>query len=225
MPNFQDTFTEASVDTDLPSHTPDTGTSWTDLWHTATTCKLQVIAASDTAKAAQSVGNSGVIYTADGSYPSADYEVSAKIVAGFTGTNRGYLLARVQDSANMYALRFTTGGSATRMYVNIAGSWTALGLFKTDPVVGDTVKIQIIGSTLKWYINGVLQDTQTDSQITAAGKAGFAMGGGANLAASTDDILSTSELDDYLVTDLGAVATIPNKIFGKNQAVNRANYY
>jgi hypothetical protein len=222
---FNDTFTEASSDTDLPSHTPDTGTSWTDQWHTATTCKLTAIAASDTAKAANTVANSGVMYSANATYSTADYEVSCKIVAGFTGSNRGYLLLRFQDTLNMYALRFTTGATVTRMYKNVAGTWTGLGSFLTDPAVGDTIKFRVSGTTLTWYKNGVLQDTQTATDISAAGKAGWAMGGGANLAASSDDILNTNEIDNFLVQDLTSSAFIAAPPVMVKQAVNRASTY
>lgn len=211
---FQDTFTVGS-DTDIDAHTPDIGTSWTMLWQTASTCKLTAIATTDRATSAGSVANSGVMYTADATYGSADYSVSCVVSAGFTGTNRGYLLARVQDQENMYALRFTTGATVTRMYKKVSGGWTAFGSFVADPSVGDTVTLTVTGTGLEFFYNGVSKGTATDSAISSAGKAGFAMGGGTELAASTDDILNTSAIDDFLVTDsTGGGGTVVKDIIG-----------
>lgn len=196
---FQDLFTEASVDTALSSHTPDLGTSWSLLWQTDATAFLEVKESSDNVSPDSSQGNKGVMYTANATYPSADYEVSFVIGSNFTGTNRVYLLARVQDQENMYALRMTTGATVTRMYKKVSGTWTAIGSFKTDPSPGDTVTLRVVGSQLSYYYNGVLIDSQTDTAITSAGKAGVAAGGGAELAASTDDLPATGSFDNFLV--------------------------
>lgn len=198
---FQDSFTEGS-DTALSSHTPDVGTSWSLVWQTGASSKATVIASTDRCRTDATVANSGVMYSADATYSTADYEVSAVISAGWTGTNKLYLIVRMQDQENMYALRIGTGASNTRMYKKVAGTWSAIGSFMTDPSIGDTVKIRVSGTTLTWYINGTLKDTQTASDHSAAGKAGIAMGGGAELAAATDDLLNTSAIDDFLVKDL-----------------------
>lgn len=195
---FQDHFTEPSADTDLNSHTPDTGTGWTKVWGTGSSSKLQAKATPDDLETGGSVANSGAIYSADASYPDADYAAEVKIVSGFTGTNRGYLIVRLQDQENMYALRFSTGATATRLYKKVSGTWTALGSFVADPAAGDTVRVEVVGPTLRFFYNGVVKGFQVDTAITAAGKAGLAIGGGAELAASTDDI--TSQIfDDFLV--------------------------
>lgn len=208
---FQDTFTEAA-DTALTSHTPDVGTGWSLVWQTASTSKITVIASTDRARTDATVANSGVIYSADATYGTADYEASMVVAAGFGGTNKVYLIVRMQDQENMYALRIGTGASNTRMYKKVAGTWTAIGAFQADPAIGDTVKIQVSGSTLKFWYNATLKDTQTDSDITAAGKAGIAMGGGAELAASTDDLLNTGAVDDFLVQDLVSGPIAPTSL-------------
>lgn len=214
---FQDHFTEAS-DTALASHAPDVGTGWSIVWQTGGTSKITVIGSTDRAKADATVANSGVVYSADATYGTADYEASCVVAAGFTGSNRGYLIVRMQDQENMYALRFSTGASATRLYKKVSGTWTALGSFQADPAVGDTIKIRISGTTLTFYYNGTLKDTQTVSDISAAGKAGFGMGGGAELAASTDDILSTSAIDDFLVQDLVTGPAAPSSLSGSENS-------
>ena len=164
---FQDSFTESS-DTDLDSHTPDVGTSWTNVWQTSSSAKLTVIGSSDVAQG-NDAGDEGAIYSADATYPSPDYKVSAKINAGYVGGRRLYLIARMADQENMYALRLTTGATATRLYKKVSGTWTAMGSFNTDPSVGDVVTLAVNGSSISYYYNGVLQDTQTDTSLTSAG--------------------------------------------------------
>jgi hypothetical protein len=100
------------------------------------------------------------------------------------------------------------------MYKKVSGTWTAFGSFVTDPAVGDTVKLTVTGTGLEFFYNGVSKGTATDSDIAAAGKAGLAMGGGAELAASTDDILSTSAFDDFLVTDSTGGGTAVKDVIG-----------
>jgi hypothetical protein len=208
---FQDSFAEAS-DTDLHLHAPNTGTSWTMVWQTASTCKATVIAATGRARTNATVANSGVIYSADATYGTADYEVSTVISAGFSGSNKLYLIVRMQDQENMYALRVGTGASNTRMYKKVSGIWSAIGSFLADPAVGDTVKLRVSGTTLTYYYNGTLIDTQTASDHASAGKAGIAMGGGAELAASTDDLLNTSAIDSFQVNDLVFGPTAPTSL-------------
>lgn len=188
-------------DVPLDSHIPDTGTGWTKRWQGSELAVLKIPTTNNLAPQVNVV-NQGVVYAADATYPSADYSVEVTIGAGFTSTNRCYLIVRMVDDDNMYALRFTTGGTGTRVYKKIAGSWIATGgALQADPTVGDVVKLEIIGDQLSFYYNGVVKDTSTQTQITGTGQAGLAVGGGSDLVSSTDDILATSRLDDFTVTD------------------------
>jgi len=198
---FQDSFTESS-DTDLDSHTPDVGTSWTNVWQTSSSAKFVVGGTDGYAENYGNLNDEGVIYSADATYPDANYKVSVKVNAGFTGTARLYLVARMTDQENMYALRLTTGATATRLYKKVSGTWTAMGSLNTDPSVGDVVTLAVNGSSISYYYNGVLQDTQTDTSLTSAGKAGIAAGGGAELAASTDDTSTSSQIDSFIVENM-----------------------
>jgi hypothetical protein len=196
---IKDDFTESST-VDLTAHTPDVGTSWDLVWQTGTTSKLQVNNAKQ-AISPNTVANSGVIYKANATYPQADYSIETKIIAGFTGTNRGGLLARLTDQENFYILRFTTGATVTRLYKKVSGTVTAIGSgFTADPKLYDVVRLELVGSTLKYYFNEILQATITDSAISTAGQGGLAMGGGAELVASTDDIINTSKLMELAIT-------------------------
>lgn len=199
---FEDTFTEAS-DTELNAHTPDVGTSWTRTLQDSTAA-ISAIAASDDARPPTTVADSGVVYTADATYPSADYEVQFTVVTAGAGTTRPiYVGVRYQDASNLYCVRLHAAASGYRLHKKVSDSWSALGTAVTI-ANGSVVKVQIIGSTLKLFDDGVEVDSVTDSDITAAGKSFVAMGGGTFGTASTDDVHSSLTVDTFSVTDLAA---------------------
>src|SRR3990172_8519304 len=104
---FADTFTTA-VATDLEDHAPDIGISWTELWATIPGIGFNVV---DIPLGPQDVirgqgGSSrGAVYTADAVYPSWDYAVTVTLVQLSSVNNAVYVLVRVQDIDNMYAVR------------------------------------------------------------------------------------------------------------------------
>ena len=202
-PFFNDTFTEASIDTELSLHTPDTGTSWTRLWSDGANPRYSAIAATDRCKCSTTGNDSGVVYTADVTYPSANYEVETTWVGGSGFATRPlYLIARLQDIENMYALRLANVASGVQLYKKVAGTWSTLGSAVTI-ATGSVVKLSVNGSAIKVYDDGVEVISVTDSSISAAGKAGLGVGGGAELVTSTDDANGSSEWDAFSITDLG----------------------
>jgi hypothetical protein len=226
-PFFNDTFTEAS-NTTLSSHTPDIGTSWTRLWGTdASTRVLQVESVADQLRCSGNSGDYGMMYTADATYPTANYEVQATFITTFNAITPLYLLARVQDQENMYAVRLvlSSGGSNAQLYKKVSGTWSTLGSAVTI-ADGSVVKLSVNGTAIKVYDDGVEVIGVTDSDISAAGKAGIGHGGGAELVASTDDTRSTNMLDSFGVTDLGSggqtVAVVQNTETDTAQAVAKS---
>lgn len=206
MAIFNDTFTEAS-DTTLASHTPDTGTSWTKLWNDGGLPTLTVIGSTDRCKGTGQ-NNSGVMYTANGTYPSADYDAAFTLVASVAFSTRPFFVfVRMQDQENMYAVRLTNVASGGQLYKKVSGTWSTLGSAFTCPAAGSVCKLEIIGTALKFYDDGAEVASATDSDISAAGKAGLGLGGGAELTDSTDDANSGWEIDSFTVTDLGSGGT------------------
>src|SRR3990167_8328049 len=207
MAFFEDTFT-GNDDTALQNHTPDTGDSWTRIWTSTDGTKYEII--SNKIQQAGSA-NTGCMYTADATYPSADYDITCTMTElGVSTTNNIYLFVRVQDQENMYAVRLLDqGGTDTcQLYKKVSGTWSALGDVFTPPANGSVVKLEIIGSTLKFYDDGVEIASATDGDITSAGKAGIGGGGGAELVASGDDPSNIScIIDDLTVNDLEVVTT------------------
>ncbi|KKW18517.1 MAG: hypothetical protein UY61_C0081G0003, partial [Candidatus Adlerbacteria bacterium GW2011_GWC1_50_9] len=192
---FQDGFTEAS-DTTLASHVPDTvGTSWTLLiQNTGVTMRAQ---ATDKVDATATVANAGALYTADGTYPSADYEVKITVDVADSGDDVAILAARVQDASNMYLVTLSTTAANIDLYKEVAGVWTVLGTSNVVIAVGDTIKLRVAGSNITVYRDDTLLIAVTDTDITAAGKAGLGIG---YVALSTDDADTTWDMDDFTVT-------------------------
>ena len=201
MAFFSDTFTDTDA-VQLQSHTPDVGTSWTRLWGSNAT--IDWVIGSNEATPESDTGD-GSIYTADATYPSADYHVQWTAVAlPSTQTTRAmYVLLRVQDQDNMYAVRLAGGTNTCQLYKKVSGTWTPLGSAFNKPAAGSICKLEIIGSSLKYYDDTVETASATDTDITAAGKAGIGAGGGTELVASGDASHTIWHIDAYLVEDLG----------------------
>lgn len=214
-PFFEDLFTEG-VNTALPSHTPNTGTSWTELWSTSSgTRVLQVENAADQLRCSGNSGDFGLMYTADAVYPTANYEVQATFLTTFSTITPFYLFARIQDQENMYAVRLvlSSGGNNAQLYKKVAGTWSTLGSAVTI-ADGSVVKLSVNGSAIKVYDDGVEAVSVTDSAISGTGKAGVGHGGGAELVTSTDDTRAVNMIDAFSVTDLGVGGTVVKDIIG-----------
>lgn len=128
----------------------------------------------------------GSIMTQDTTLPAdADYYVEARVKSVFGGSIDGWsgLLARYTDSTHFYLLQWGRGGSGTQngleLYVNNAG-FTELGKDYTVSIADDTwytIKLVIVGSRIRCYLNNKLVIGATNSALTSAGKIGVRKGG------------------------------------------------
>jgi nucleoid-associated protein YgaU len=188
----------------LSSHTPDTGTSWSQLISNS-----QTITVWNDAGGYAAVSNNGsdigTLYKANGTYASADYEVSSVLTyasgAGYPRT----LAARIQDANNMYILRYSS--SVFQLYKRTAGTWSLLGSGGTYPTGnttsspwhGDTAALRVDGNTISGKINGNVIISVTDTDHTAAGTAGMGLG---YVNVSTDDSGTGVCMDDFTVASI-----------------------
>lgn len=195
---FSDTFTEAS-NTTLASHTPDTGTSWTQLISNGT--DLVISGANDRLDAAATSGglSDGAFYTADVTYPSADYSAEVTMVTGDTGDDTNTLGVRVLDANNAYYVIFNEAFAT--LFKKVGGTITELDDALTVPVNGEVVKLEALGTSIKVYADDVEILSATDSSLTAAGKAGVGMGD--NFDTSRGEDMSDQSLDTFVVRDRG----------------------
>lgn len=220
---FRDTFTEGA-DTTLASHTPTTGTSWTKLINGGGGDNLQVTAATDICASDGTGGlGDGSAYTADATYSTANYEVSCKLAGALAADDPVFLMGRIADASNFYTALFLLNAGVCRIYKMVAGTPTALGTgftFDSDspPAVGDRLSFVLNGTTLEMRLNGVLLDSTTDSDLSAAGKAGLGMG---NIGIDSGHDIAAQAADDFAVHSIvagGSNETLrPNAAGDSNQ--------
>jgi hypothetical protein len=131
---------------------------------------------------------STVLMSSSGSAAWTNQIIEAKVkVKAFGGSSTSYLAAIYgrRSATDYYALALRQDGKiAIRRGSSTIGSAVAAGI-----VAGTwyTIRLEIVGSTLKAYVNGALTDTETDTTLTAGG-----------IAVGT--VNTTAEFDDVKVT-------------------------
>jgi hypothetical protein len=206
---FEDTFTEAS-NTTLASHTPDLGTSWTRLINNSS--DMAINASTDRLDATLATGslNDGAFYTADVTYPTADYSAEVLMVNGSTSDDTNTLGVRVVDADNAYYVIFNE--SFATLFKKVSGTITELNDAVTVPVDGEVVNLEAIGSSIKVYADDVVILSATDSSLTSAGKAGVGI---ADCFDSRGEDVSDQVLDNFKVYSF---APATPKVTGYNSA-------
>lgn len=112
--------------------------------------------------------------TSAGNSSWTDYSVQADVkIDNFNGTNRTYLCGRYTDGNNYYAASLSnSNGGTLEIRKKVGGSSTTLAT-KTDfPVTAGTVytvKLELSGSTINFYVNNVLQLNAHDNNLTSGG--------------------------------------------------------
>ncbi len=172
---FEDSFTEATTDTVLELHSPDGGDSWTQLIQVSGGT-LEVKELTDDLRGGVVGNGTGVLYTADAGvvYPNADYAIEATQVKGATDPKSIVLAVRIQDVDNMYAVRFNEVNS--QLYKKVSGTWVALGAAGTGIANDSVARLQVVGNALTFFENYDIVLSETDIDISGAGKAGLGCG-------------------------------------------------
>lgn len=176
-----DTMAE-SGDTTLASHTGETGATWTQ--HGGSANAATVIASTDTVVNA---ATGSALYYASAAPGSPDYYVAAQLRAvtaeadGIAG-----VVARCDTSATtFYSLVYYVVGGGLQVYRTVAGVATQLGsTYAFTPTVGANyyIRLEVQGTAVRAYLDGVEIISTTDTQITAAGRAGVLFNAAAGTA-------------------------------------------
>lgn len=103
------------------------------------------------------------------------------------------LSARATDSNNYLFIR-AYSGLGYDLFKRVAGASTNLGSYSTTPASGDVLKLDMSGSSLTVYVNGVSRITATDGFNSTATKHGL-WAYSANFTAA--------RWDNFSITDLG----------------------
>jgi len=139
---------------------------------------------------------------------SADYSVEADldvmsnlasdtigVIGRLNTTTTSFYLARWEQAlvgtTGVWRLVRYSGGTATSLAVTAS---------QAQPVVGETyrLKLEMVGSALALYVNGVLKVSASDATITAAGKAGVM--DGADITSGGKTTATGLQIDDFQVT-------------------------
>ena len=206
-----DTFTAAS-DTNLVSHTPDSGGSWADEFSGTSLgsfgSKFKIDAASDTAITNSGLPGGNILYLNDAP-PSADYTVEADYIMTSTanfiqamlvgrmvvGDNDFYSAELDPDPAAIILRRFDNGGAG----------FTTLSSASVSISAGNTYRVQLyITDSLKKAVfdlggGSESEVTSTDNTYTAAGYAGML-----ERALTTSDL----HLDNFSAAEISAGGTV-----------------
>lgn len=163
-----DTFTDTDS-TAIVDHTGETAATWTiQAQHPLS----NYIITSNRLRTSDGV--TGCVY-ASGIPVSADYSVTALVYqAGSSILGMGPA-GRISTSANtMYAARYVSASGEWQLLRMVSGTASVLGQFAatTSNTVTYTVKLEMVGSSIKVYLNGSEIISVTDTQIPSAGRAG-----------------------------------------------------
>lgn len=212
----EDGFTGEIADVELSLHTPDTtGTSWTKIrgrsngsanLGTASDIKIDFAGARLDGGASTCSGGDGAIYTCQGTYPTANYSVSA--VGNFNNADDpNWLACRVIDINNMYVVRIDNGG--TQIYILENDVLTAQGSEQAGMDDGSTAILycgDAADNEIRVTDDGVEVHKITDSTHTGTGEGGMGFG---ELSTGTEDCASGERWYNALITDLGANGAPP----------------
>lgn len=165
---LQDTFTEAST-TSIDDHTPDIGGTWAKLLGSNMDVAGNVLTADSVNVAYNNVTPPDPDY-----YIEATVVVSLTINAGLqlrgrmTPSREGYELILYTVDVNTLRLRLlsTTGGGGAGILADVDFAHPGEGAEKT-------LKLEMNGTTIKGYLDGTEEISETDSTYSDAGEVGI----------------------------------------------------
>ncbi|HAN44485.1 MAG TPA: pectate lyase, partial [Ruminococcaceae bacterium] len=113
--------------------------------------------------------NEGRAYRGDMTW--TNYSVQADVkIDNFNGSNRAMVCARYKDGNNYYAVSlYNKNGGTIEIRKKVSGSSSTIAEASAPLAAGTwyTVKIEVNGSTIKAYLNGVEKLSATDTALTA----------------------------------------------------------
>lgn len=192
-----DTFTDTAA-TLLQSHTGETGATWTK--HGSYSSGSAQISANGTRLA---ITATNCAYYASGVPSSADYTINAYGHVILADNGEMTIAGRMSTGADtFYWARLQN--STLSLFKRVAGSFTQLGSNVTyHTTTGQDLKLTLdmSGTTIRLLVDDVEQINQTDSAISAVGRAGFRTTTTASDAAGIP-------VDRFEVTEAGATYTL-----------------
>ena len=224
-PIVLDTFTEAS-DTDIELHTPDTGSGYSLEYSSSGVAPddLPIVSAGNGwMQPERDEDNKGYIYTNDTVPSIADYEVRATIRRQQSSDDTFWIFFRYVDEDNFYGLQIANNTSYTAIWKKVGGTSTQLSYLNyyvntsTSDGINIDVAIRGIGDKITIFYEGEYRGTWIDSDITAAGKAGFGFG------SILQDQQTSQEIDDNWRISEFRVTEFPSSVFSSDDSIHYIN--
>jgi hypothetical protein len=199
-----DIFTETgSSDVLLENHTATGGGTWSKLGVTGEVLTINH-ATGDFLYPSATVGSATPLWAHSATPPSADYDVQVDVHTANASAYMPGPAGRIADIDNFYFV--CRDASTWYLRVRYAGTNYQLGSYAgDDPNTTRTVLLRLNGTSIKVFIGGVERISVTDSNLSAAGKAGIAGNYEGNSTGSTN------YLDNWTATpypDSGGVSTV-----------------
>jgi hypothetical protein len=192
-----------STGTLLSNHTGGVGASWTSMSGEARTAVI-----TDENRLRKETGDGGALYYTSGASPSADYLVEADVhVKSLLTSDSIGIVGRLDVAGNSYYMARYDVTNA-RWAVDIVQNGTILGstFYSQSLTVGQTYRLslEMTGTNLRLYVDGVQRVTATDSSLGSAGRGGVRLGTGASTAQPT--ATTGLHLDNFRITTLTTTA-------------------
>lgn len=169
-----DTFT-GTDGTSLSSRAGETGATWTNQ-------NAGAEAVLNTNRVAGNSTSATTVYYASGVPVNADYDVQADLIrvgsSGGAGTAGVGVTGRHDTAAaTFYHARWEQSTAQWALYASVAGTFSpVLGVSATNPLTAGltrTVKLEMRGPAIKVFVDGTQVISVTNSDVTAAGRAGL----------------------------------------------------
>lgn len=137
---------------------------------------------------------------------SADQFVQATVKSINSGTDDFSGILVRADASDYVMVQVNKFGGNYRMYWYNGGTYTLLGDYSATPAVNDVLRLEAVGTTFYFYLNGVLRITGSDAGVPSTGSPGIILSGSNADQSSLDDWSAgnaTVLIDAISGTDLG----------------------
>jgi hypothetical protein len=209
-PTVADGFTGTAGAT-LQSRAGELGATWTKhAWST-------VDGVTSDAGRLRKNGTGRALYHASGTPASASYAVEADVhVKSLAASDMAGVAGRVATAAStFYLARYEVPTASWTLIKVVNGTRTALGSFAQTLTAGSTyrVRLDMSGTTIRVFVDGVQRISVTDAGIAAAGRGGVVLGDDATAGAAVSDTVGL-HLDNVRV--VANTGTTMSDAFGTN---------
>ena len=216
-----DNFNE-TADTDITSHTPDTGSGYTQVYASngVTDDDIPFIPANGGyLKAERSNSNDGRRYVNDTTISTNNYEVRAVIKQQVNGDDPFSIVVKYIDENNYFVMHFAANYNYCYPYSVINGVATQYGALyyyantSTADNLGLEVAVRVVGNQVSVFYEGQYRGSK-EINITGAGKAGFGFGRTSDLYGTSFDLHTNISISKFEVYEL------PDSLFDGSDSVH-----